>query len=494
MLAVLGQLQRLWYLILSCSIACLISDITLSSISDPSISAFIFIPLPLVADVPTVLIFAYGIWGKSQPFLLPSSTLNPCIRWTRLLGTVLLCLLWIINTFIYSSSEMLIRRIFAGIAALNSILILVEMLGSHRIGKEQRRILKKEKRDQQEKLELKQLRLQKRREELHQGDSGFESQAIESRESMGGQSAFDRQNSGSHSDHDEDEDDEGRLREVEIIRPEAIDPSTVIFTQQMMYERQQREYFLQYQQYLQSQHHLSEQEQQNASAGPSGSVLPVAGSMGGEDGKYDDIFLESSYKFEIPIDGPLVSQSTGGIATEKTEPASIAPSTPPTTTDVKNPYIYLPSAPSLIGLNMPMPTAASHNLSSPFPHTASSASSLSRHSTLSSSSSTSVVHSDENLSAVQKQALASSSPYSEQDYQSKSQEFASAPPYESRQSLQVPVPPLIPAPALTLISTTAGSVVTGTVFDAQTTADSDQIQGNDRQPVRKIHGAKRSSI
>ena len=145
MLAALGRLQRLWYLILVCSIVCLISDITLSTTSDNNFGAFVYIPLPLIADVPTVLIFAYGLWGKSHPFLLPSSspTSNPCLRWTRLSGTVLLCLLWMMNTLIYCSSHLLVRKILAGVAALISILILVEMVGSHRIAKEQRRILKK---------------------------------------------------------------------------------------------------------------------------------------------------------------------------------------------------------------------------------------------------------------------------------------------------------------------------------------------------------------
>ncbi|KAG0056503.1 hypothetical protein BGZ83_004761 [Gryganskiella cystojenkinii] len=516
MLEALARLQRLWYLILFCATFCLIADITLSSISDRYLKSFTYIPLPLIADIPTVLIFAYGLWGKSQPFLLPSSspTSSSCMRWTRLIGTVFLCLLWIMNTFIYISSELVVRKIFAGIAALNSILILVEMMGSHRIGKEQRRILKKERKEQQEKLELRQLKLQRKKEEEHhpsQGDSGFENiLAAASRERL---NDLERGNRGSM-DSDDDDDDNGQnaLNGVEIVRPEAIDPSTVIYSQHVLYEMHQRQYFMQYQQFLQSQHHLSSGGA-SSTAGQSSSPVDQDPDDTEIEGKYDDILQQSSFKFEIPIDGPLEGSSSpmpmapavSSVSERKTEASltSLSPSTPPLT-DVKNPFMYPPSAPSISGLTETS-TAQPHNHSNYSAMSVSTASSLSTSSPASPSLAPSTAASppipyrpDEKSSGTSsgRQALADSSPYSEQDYQSKSQEFASAPPYESRLSFQVqqglptPVPSLAPMPiakaqatttsvdnhiqsvAMTLISTAAGSAPVETeVIDAVATKD-----------------------
>jgi len=468
MLAALAGLKRLWYLILLCSIICLIADITFSSIVNRYFPDYSPIPIPfaLIADISTVLIFAYGLWGKSRPFLLPSSspTSNRFMRWARLVGTFLLCLLWILNTVIYISSEILVQRILAGIAILNSILILVEMVGSHRISKEQRRILKKERKEQQEKLEMKQLKLQKKEEQLlSQAGLGLEgSQTRASREQMndldnGIQSLVD-------SDNDDDNDEDG-LKFVEIVRPEAIDSSTVIYNQQLMYEMHQRQYFLQYQQYLQNQNHLS--------PGGPGSTTGRQGLIEQDtetEGKYDDMLQESSYKFEIPIDGPLEgSSSLSAVVTassfdkEKAGASSsfLSESSPPLM-DVKSPFMNPPSAPSISGLTETMVTPP-YNM-----NTTSSPPSPSSSLSYPTAALTSIPHSDERSSATssQRQAPADSSPHWEQDYQSKSEKFASAPLYETKPSMDQHVPSV----TMTLVSATTGSMPAENEVDGAVTS------------------------
>ncbi|KAG0206403.1 hypothetical protein BGX28_002119 [Mortierella sp. GBA30] len=310
MIDVLTRLHRLWYLILFLATICLVTDITLSSTrneehGDP---VFILFPIALIADIPTVLIFAYGLWGKSNPFLLPTSSpkSNVCTRFCRGFGNVLLVCLWIMNTIIYSDSPVTFRKVLAGVAALIAILILVELIGSSRLGRQQRRVLKQQKR-------------QKEHTYLDVEANGVAAVGCESGQDQGsvnGTMAGERigtQVRGTGSD-DVFTSDDNRLHEdspprVEIVRPKSVDAAQVIFNQQLMYEMYQRQYHQQHQQHL-----LNQQDHQPSSSGASKEDDLVGAVSADQEGKYCDLLQDSSYKIEIPIDGPLPGSSTSDLA------------------------------------------------------------------------------------------------------------------------------------------------------------------------------------
>ncbi|KAF8944369.1 hypothetical protein BGZ47_004338 [Haplosporangium gracile] len=98
MFLVLKRLHSLWYLILSLSSLCLIVTIVFFNLNlynhgDVTEIAYM---APLIASIITVIIFAYGLWGKANSYLMPTSSprSNPCTRSVRHLGTSLLTLLW----------------------------------------------------------------------------------------------------------------------------------------------------------------------------------------------------------------------------------------------------------------------------------------------------------------------------------------------------------------------------------------------------------------
>ncbi|KAF9583935.1 hypothetical protein BGW38_008067 [Lunasporangiospora selenospora] len=101
--------------------------------------------VPLIADFFTVGIFGYGLLVRQSGYLLSTSSPNSR-AWSRVIrhaGTLLLVATWIVNAVAYIIWSDL-RYILVGVALLNAILILVEMIGSHRLAREQRRMLRAE--------------------------------------------------------------------------------------------------------------------------------------------------------------------------------------------------------------------------------------------------------------------------------------------------------------------------------------------------------------
>lgn len=335
MLSPIFRLQRLWYLILTLSTGCFITDITfISTRSDENQGMFLSL-LPMVPEIPTIIIFAYCIWGKSQPFLLPTSSpsSNPCTRSCRHMGTCLLALLWLIATVVYALSSLNLRKFMAGITVLVTILILVEMIGSHRVGREQRRILKQEKR----KLKLQTVEANNSK---NNGSSSDGSPSTHSGRSLGRMDMNSREGLVGGSDDaspsrrklNDDDDDLESGEMVEIVRPDPVDKATVMLQQQQMYEQYQRQHQQQYQLYLMQQHmHAQGSGSESRSTLTSESGEPVATDS---EGKVDDILQESSYKIEIDPNDPLEgSSSSSAYIIDKRD------------------YIYPPSAPSEVSLS-----------------------------------------------------------------------------------------------------------------------------------------------
>ncbi|KAF9966447.1 hypothetical protein BGZ70_002287 [Mortierella alpina] len=326
MIQALVSLQRLWYLILMLSTVCLVADITLSSTQSgtqsPEFRFYVF-PLALAADVPTVLIFAYCIWGKANPLLLPSSSpkSNVCTRCLRGTGSVLLVLLWIANTILYSVSLVVVRKVLAGVAAMIAILILVEMIGSGRLGRQQRWFLKQERRRQEQaKLDLVAGSVAAQGDVSEQGKGSASSASAGRRgQGEGGRWGMDSREGllgDSSSVHTDD------VVRVEIVRPPSVGAAQVIFNQQLMYEMYQRQYHQHQQQFL-----MNHQQPLGTQSNTTGNAEV--------DGKYDDLLLESSFKFEIPMDEPLQGPSL--VQTGALESLLVA----------KKVVIYPPSAPTI---------------------------------------------------------------------------------------------------------------------------------------------------
>ncbi|OAQ32433.1 hypothetical protein K457DRAFT_135340 [Linnemannia elongata AG-77] len=412
MFLVLKRLHSLWYLILILSSLCLIATIVFYSLNIGDVQGFIHL-IPLFASVITVIIFAYGLWGKANPYLMPTSSprSNPCTRSVRHFGTSLLTLLWLISTVNYAVINVLVERLFSGLTLLIAILIVVESISSSRLGKEQRRILKEEER----RVEL----------ERVARDSGSTLVAAATNfRKYGKKHNNDSRDSGlgSLGDYDSSNDNnssgENELTGVEIVRPEAIDPATVIYNQQILFESAQRHYHQQYQQYL-----IHQPRDGNASGGNNG------GDGEPQEGKYDDILLESSYKFEIPMDEPLYNNSTG-------KPSSSAlaagPSSPQSSSSPSsNEKLHLPSAPPAPSptysypslpraLQGPAtPTSFSPSLSSPPSSSTATTKEVQRKSLL-----------KNEISPVGIQLMAETNPFRDQDYQAVTELSATAPPYE----------------------------------------------------------------
>ncbi|KAF9571461.1 hypothetical protein EC968_000492 [Mortierella alpina] len=310
MIQALVSLQRLWYLILLLSTICLVADITLSSTQAGSSNSidykFFVFPLALAADVPTVLIFAYCIWGKSNPFLLPSSSpkSNVCTRCVRGTGSLLLVCLWIANTILYSVSQVVVRQILAGVAAMIAILILVEMIGSGRLGRQQRWFLKQERRRQEQaKLDLEGTGVTSERSAAEQRKDAASGASAGLRGKGGGRGRGWGMDSREGLMGDTNSAHDDGVGEVEIVRPPSVEAAQVIFNQQLMYEMYQRQYHQHHQQFL-----LNQQ--------PLGMESNTTGFEGAqEEGKYDDQLLESSFKFEIPMDEPLKGPPPGQTST-----------------------------------------------------------------------------------------------------------------------------------------------------------------------------------
>ncbi|KAF9317522.1 hypothetical protein BG003_000667 [Podila horticola] len=433
MLSAVIRLQRLWYLILTLSTCCLIADVTLTGVGlGITNSHYLSLSLtPLAAEIPTIFIFAYGIWGKSQPFLLPTSSpsSNPCTRSCRHMGTCFLALLWIVATIVNLLGGLPTRNFMAGIRLLITILILVEMVGSHRVGREQRRILKNEKR------KLKQQKLMED-EKKKNGSSSDDSPSthsgrnlnrldMNSREGLVGGSYTDVNNPSRRklNEDDDDDDDMESGAMVEIVRPDPVDKATVILQQQQMYEHYQRQHQQQYQLYLMHQH-MHTQGSGSGSASGSG----PSESMGTDsEGKVDDILQESSYKIEIDPNDPLEGPSSYPID--------------------KRDYLYPPSAPSEVSLSstdsksaMALTIAAqksslAHQPTLPTPSTTTAAGKGPLHKAAKGYSSAGIRESvaKSGLFSVEIASLSDSNPISDEEYEHV-QGYASAPPYEQGSS------------------------------------------------------------
>ncbi|KAG0028884.1 hypothetical protein BGZ81_004344 [Podila clonocystis] len=433
MLSAVIRLQRLWYLILTLSTCCLIADITLTGVgvditSGMGLSLSL---LPLVAEIPTIMIFAYGIWGKSQPFLLPTSSpsSNPCTRSCRHMGTCFLALLWIIATFTNLYGGMPTRKFMAGITFLIMVLIVVEMIGSHRVGREQRRILKQEKRKlkQQKLMEEKQKNVSSSSEDGPSTHSGRSLGRLDmnSREGLVGTSDGDANNPSRRKLNEDDGDDDDDLESVgmvEIVRPDPVDKATVILQQQQMYEHYQLQHQRQYQLYLIHQH-------MHAQGSGSGLGMTLTSELResvatDSEGKVDDILQESSYKIEIDPNDPLEGPSSSSYPIDKRD------------------YLYPPSAPA------ESPVSSTDSKSAMALAIAAAESSLTHQPTLPVSSATTAgkgpLHKDDEgysstgtqlsvaksgLFSVEMKPLSDSNPISDEEYEHV-QGYASAPPYK----------------------------------------------------------------
>ncbi|KAF9155800.1 hypothetical protein BG015_008611 [Linnemannia schmuckeri] len=282
MFLVLKRLHSLWYLILSLSSLCLIATIVFFSLNLGNVTGIAH-TAPLIASIITVTIFAYGLWGKANPYLMPTSSprSNPCSRSVRHFGTSLLILLWVISTVSYGLIDVLVERLFSGLTLLIAILIVVEAVSSSRLGREQRRILKEEER---------RVEFELRRAAKNSGSTlvaaatdfrKYKKHSNNSRDSVLGSLDDDSSNG------------DNALAGIEIVRPEAIDPATVIYNQQVLFESAQRHYHQQYQQYL---------LHQSRDGGSSGEGEQ-------QEGKYDDILLESSYNEISQVEIQLITET-----------------------------------------------------------------------------------------------------------------------------------------------------------------------------------------
>ncbi|KAK3812607.1 MAG: hypothetical protein JOS17DRAFT_762122 [Linnemannia elongata] len=363
--------------------------------------------VPLIASFTTVVIFAYGLWGKANPYLMPTSSprSNPCTRSVRHFGTSLLTMLWILSTLLYFAViRVVAERVFSGLTLLIAILIVVEAISSNRLGREQRRILKEE----------------ERRVEMERVAKDSRSTLIKAATNLRNNGSRDS-GLGSLEDNDSfrdsNGDSENELAGVEIVRPEAIDPATVIYNQQILFESAQRHYHRQYQQYLM--HQPSEGNDGGGDHGGEGEL---------QEGKYDDILLESSYKFEIPMDEHFYNNSTGK-PSSSTPPAG--PSSPYSSSPSSNEKLHLPSAPPASSHTYiyPSPPRAPQGPATPTPSSSSSSSSTSSSpATTREAQRKSLIKNE--ISPVGIQFITETNPFGDQDYLSATELSATAPPYE----------------------------------------------------------------
>ncbi|KAF9908683.1 hypothetical protein EC991_009611 [Linnemannia zychae] len=297
------------------------------------------------------------------------------------------------------------------------ILVVVESISSNRIGKEQRRILKEEER----KMDLSMITTVS--DSTLVGGAGLSS--LRKGKKHGNNASRDSELNNDNSSINSGTDNTS-VTTVEIVRPEPLDPAAVIYSQQVLYDLAQRQYRQQYEQYT-----LQQQQSQSRGNGSSNGDTHL------EEGKYDDILLESSYKFEVPMDEPLSNDSTD-------------PSALPLSTSPSGEKLHLPSAP-------PAPAHPSSHSTYPIPSKAPV--SLTTTSYPSSSSATnpqkqqqqrmSLLKSD--ISPVGIQIMTETNPYRDEDYRSLAELSASAPPYEpSSPSLSFQGVVMMPVPSSSL--------------------------------------------
>lgn len=316
-----------------------------------------------------------------------------------------------ISTILFAVVPVLVERVFSGMTLLIAVLIVVEAISSNRLGREQRRILKEEER----RIEMEKV--------VRDSGSTLVGAATDFRKHGRKHNNNSRDSGlGSLADDDSSKDNNGggenEFTGVEIVRPEAIDPATVIYNQQILFESAQRHYLRQYQQYL-----MHQSPEGNATVGNNGGDGEL------QEGKYDDTLLESSYKFEIPMDGHLYNNSTGK-SSSSTLPAG--PSSPySSSSPSSNEKLHLPSAPPA---SSPTHTYSSPPRASqgPATHTSSSPSSSSSSPSLSATTKEaqrmSLLKSE--ISPVGIQVMAETNPFRDQDYLAATELSATAPPYE----------------------------------------------------------------
>ncbi|GJJ69396.1 hypothetical protein EMPS_01742 [Entomortierella parvispora] len=266
MILALLQLKRLWYLIVFVSVILLIADITLSTL--PSYDGhYSLIPFSLFPEIFSILIFVYSLFGRANPLLIASSS-KPWKRRLRLFGNLLLIALWMMNAIVGSKSPYTSKRIFAALDCFQIVLVTVELIISRRLGQQQRQLLKQ----------------QDRREKRVENDSTL--------------------------DFDASEDEEGRTTlepAIELVRPDAVDPEVVVYSQQLLFEMHQRQLQQEYQRYLDQQHRAPGDEGSDTEqAGIEVQNQSESGNKVDEEtdkeGKVEDIFQESSYKIEESAD------------------------------------------------------------------------------------------------------------------------------------------------------------------------------------------------
>ncbi|KAK3837346.1 MAG: hypothetical protein J3R72DRAFT_449762 [Linnemannia gamsii] len=417
MFHVLRRLHSLWSLILFLSTTVLIATMVFFFLGN--YTSTLYLPIPLTASLITIILFAYGIWGKTNPYLMPTSSprSNPCTRSVRHFGTSLLSLMWIassVSLITTDGPEAIIAQLFAGLTLLILILVIIESIASNRIGKEQRRILKEEER----KLAL--LRATTVSGSTLVGGGG--SSLWKSKKHGNNGSRDSGLGSLDNNDNNSINNTDTSLTTIEIVRPEAIDPATVIYSQQVLFESAQRQYNQQYHQYFL-------QESKGTGSGSDNGSNDGHSEQQQQEGKYDDILLESSYKFEVPMDVPLSHDTSG-------------PSTPPLGSWASKEKLHLPSAPPVPAHSHPYSNSLNTSFTIPpkasqGPATAATSSSPSS-SSLSSPSTppptktqqhrTSLLKCD--ISSVGIQIMTETNPFRDQDYRNATDLSASAPPYE----------------------------------------------------------------
>lgn len=329
------------------------------------------------------------------------------------------------GTVVYAVDVLNLRRFMAGISVLVMILILVEMVGSHRVGREQRRILKQEKR----KLKLQTVEIENGKNNGSPSDGSPSTQSgrnlvqLDTNSREGHLRGSDDANS-RRKLNDDDDLESGEM--IEIVRPDPVDKATVMLQQQQLYDHYKHQ--KQYQLYLM---HQRMHAQGSGSGSGSGSTKT---SESGEqmatdaEGKVDDILQESSYKIEIDPNDPLEGPSS----------SSVYPID-------KRDYLYPPSAPSEVSLS-------SMDSKSAMAVTIAAESTLAHQPTLPASTTATgnePLHKDDEgnssgctsrgdvtkggLSCVEMRSLSALNPISDEEYD-QIQGHASAPPYEQGSS------------------------------------------------------------
>ncbi|KAF9586738.1 hypothetical protein BGW38_002760 [Lunasporangiospora selenospora] len=228
------------------------------------------------------------------------------------------------------------RHVLAAFTAFETILILLEMVVSHKVGKAQRRILKEELRRQKGEEEVVAAAAfpsqGRARSETGQDDLSVEPTTLESTSSSRPEQTtqnwdplVDSERANNHAS--ESNGQQGPRREgtdsaVEIVRPAEVDPSAILLSQQLMYEAFQRQQKQQFQLFFMAQQQLQTQS-------PSANALME---LKGDDD--DDIPVLLSQKIEIPSDHAKDATSLVSVTVF-----------PPFSNSAGTQYLHVPSAP-----------------------------------------------------------------------------------------------------------------------------------------------------